>query len=64
MVDFEVRIVNRWGEILFSSNDPDFKWDGTYKGEVVPEGVYVYQIEARGWSGENFDKEGTLMIIR
>ena len=64
LIEFEVRILNRWGEILYSSDDPDFKWDGKYRGELVPEGVYVYQIKARGWSGERFNDAGSLVIIR
>ena len=39
-----MRIYNKWGEKLFDG--PAFPgWDGTYKGEVVPEGQYVYIIQ-------------------
>jgi len=40
-----INIFNRWGEIVFTSNEPRFKWDGTYKGEVVPDGTYTYAID-------------------
>ncbi|HLP19330.1 MAG TPA: gliding motility-associated C-terminal domain-containing protein, partial [Chitinophagales bacterium] len=38
----DLRVFNRWGEMVFESNKHNFTWDGTYKGEVVPQGVYIY----------------------
>lgn len=40
--NFELIIYNRWGDVLFESHDSNFKWDGTYNGEVVQDGVYVW----------------------
>ncbi len=42
---YQLRIFNRWGELIFESNDIALGWDGTYKGNTVPDGVYVYVIE-------------------
>ncbi len=41
---YELSIYNRWGELLFFSNDPDAIWDGTYNGKVVPNGTYIYKV--------------------
>lgn len=41
---YEMKIYNRWGELLFTSNDPKQGWDGTYKGDIVQQGVYLYVI--------------------
>lgn len=39
----EMKIYNRWGEEVFSTEDPDINWDGKdQKGKDVSEGVYVY----------------------
>jgi gliding motility-associated-like protein len=38
---FEIKILNRWGEIVFISNQRNITWDGTHRGRIVPEGVYV-----------------------
>jgi gliding motility-associated-like protein len=38
----QVMVFNRWGEKVFEGNDINFEWDGTYRGEKVPPGVYVY----------------------
>ena len=41
-----VSIFDRVGELVFESNDVNFKWDGTYKGKPLPPSVYVYTIKA------------------
>ena len=42
--DYQLSIYNRWGELLFESNDISIGWDGTYNGEFVQEGTYVWTI--------------------
>ena len=41
---FELLVFNRWGEIVFSTTDPDIPWDGTYQGQLVQDGTYVYRL--------------------
>ena len=41
---FEIQIFNRWGELLFTSTDIDFKWDGIYRAKLVKSGMYVWQL--------------------
>jgi len=43
--DFNLLIFNRWGEIIFESNDAVAGWDGTYDGQIVQEGTYTWKIE-------------------
>lgn len=55
----EIVIVNRWGQTVFNSigyNDP---WDGTYNGELVPEGNYYYIIKI----SEEEIYEGALLVL-
>ncbi len=44
---FEVFIYNRWGELVFQSNDRNFKWNGNYNntGQPLPGGTYVYIVK-------------------
>ncbi len=42
---FEMRIYDRWGKQLFYTTDINQGWDGTYKGEIVPQGSYTYIIK-------------------
>ncbi|MEZ4938742.1 MAG: gliding motility-associated C-terminal domain-containing protein [Crocinitomicaceae bacterium] len=41
---FELWIFNRWGELIFTATDPNQGWDGTYRGNKVPDGVYVWKV--------------------
>lgn len=40
----DMEIFNRWGQVVFSTQDPDIEWRGTYKdtNEPLPDGVYFY----------------------
>lgn len=39
----DLRIYNRWGEIVFQCFDPSVEWDGTFQGKDVPSGIYLWQ---------------------
>ena len=43
--DFRLYIFNRWGKLLFETQDQHQSWDATYEGKPVPDGVYFYLIE-------------------
>ncbi len=47
--DYQLRIYNRWGQLIFESNDPEIGWDGSYgsKGQIslVQGGIYTWTIE-------------------
>ncbi|MFZ9955825.1 MAG: gliding motility-associated C-terminal domain-containing protein [Flavobacteriales bacterium] len=42
--NFEMFIFNRWGELIFQSNDVNQGWNGHYQGNPVQQDVYVYKI--------------------
>ncbi|MFN0013982.1 MAG: T9SS type B sorting domain-containing protein [Saprospiraceae bacterium] len=46
-----MEIYNRWGGLVFESNDTNASWDGTFKGERVPSDVYVYKVVWRRGDG-------------
>ena len=64
--DFSMSIWNRWGEMVFYSEDPTEGWDGTKmnKGEVSTLGVYVYLVEYTGPRGEKERRKGYATLIR
>jgi gliding motility-associated-like protein len=61
---FQMDVYDRWGKLLFRSNDVHVGWDGTENGVVTPEGVYVYKVEVRGYEGTVMKKEGSVTLIR
>ncbi len=61
--EFRIRIYNRWGEEVFSSQSLDEVWDGTYKGQEASPGKYIVLIKYRG-NSEIQSYEGLLHLIR
>jgi gliding motility-associated-like protein len=57
-------IYNRWGSIVYNSNNTTDGWDGTYKGYPQPMGAYIYYIEMQNSNGEKIVKKGTVQLLR
>jgi gliding motility-associated-like protein len=57
-------IFNRWGEKIFETTDQSVGWDGTYKGEQMNTGVYVYRLEGRTFDNKSFSSKGNITLIR
>jgi hypothetical protein len=57
-------IFNRWGELLFESNDINKGWDGKFQGVLCPSGVYTYFIDAAGSDNRAYQFNGTVTLIR
>ncbi|MEZ5031688.1 MAG: PKD domain-containing protein [Saprospiraceae bacterium] len=62
---FQMRIYNRWGELLFESDDPESGWDGRIMGrsEPVQPGVYLYQVDYRDSRGNDFTLSGFATLV-
>tara|TARA_R110001592_G_scaffold119491_5_gene322651 strand:+ start:2881 stop:3915 length:1035 start_codon:yes stop_codon:yes gene_type:complete len=60
----EFKIFNRWGELIFESNDLEVGWDGYYKGVLQNNDVYVYKIQALTWRDETQAIEGHINLLR
>lgn len=50
--DFEMQIFNRWGEVIYETNDDAVGWDGTFNGKVVQDGIYTWKIEFKTISSD------------
>lgn len=61
---FHILIFDRWGEVIFESNDVDFAWDATYRGMVVQDGIYVYKIAALGNDQVHYDLTGHITVVK
>ncbi len=58
-----IRIFNRWGQMIFETSDANQRWDGIFKGETLPIGVYNYQIAAT-CDGKTINHEGKVTLVR
>ena len=61
-VDF--RIFNRWGNLMFSTTDPDEGWDGRSSGKLQNPDTYAYIIRAITIHGYEFERKGTFILLR
>lgn len=59
-----LKVFNRWGELLFVSNNQFSGWDGTYKGQPAPTSVYTYVAEVTYLNNTTTDRKGTVNLIR
>ncbi|PWL27408.1 MAG: hypothetical protein DCO96_11745 [Fluviicola sp. XM-24bin1] len=60
----EVSLYNRWGEVIFTSNDLNFEWDGTYLGLYVPDGTYTYDVNFVTNSGRDRNLRGHVNVLK
>ena len=60
----QLRIYDRWGEIVFETTDPEFCWDGKYKGEPLNTAVFAYFLTATFKSGESIEVKGNISLIK
>ena len=61
--DFEIMIYNRWGELVFYSNDKNFCWHGEVKGKTFYNNVYQYVIHYSTPFGKKFTTRGTVTVL-
>lgn len=61
---FDLQIYDRWGELIFRTNDIKFGWDGKFKGEMVEGGVYVYTVNCEWLSGVGVYRNGIVTVFR
>ncbi len=57
-------IFNRWGEKIFETNEQNVGWDGTYKGDEMNSGVFVYRLEGKTYDGKAYSSKGNITLIR
>lgn len=62
-LDLQVEIFDSWGNLVFSSTDVDFEWDGNFNSELVKQGIYVYLIKLNTVR-ETFNLAGSVTFLR
>jgi len=63
--DFQIDVLNRWGTTVFSSSDPDFKWNGNdKKDKPLVEGTYFWKATYSNLLGEIFTENGFVVLVK
>lgn len=64
---FEILIYTRWGELVYRSINQDFRWDGYYRGKLLPVGTYAYILKFSSTLAPNLgtiEQYGSVTLVR
>lgn len=65
VADYQFLIFNRWGELIFETNEVNTGWDGTIAGRAAESEVYVWKLNMKSANtGEFVHKVGHVVLIR
>lgn len=64
LISYEMSIYHRNGNLVFTSKDINYGWNGQYKGKLCEQGAYVYIVKFINLNGEQFVQKGTVNLIR
>ncbi|MBS1689293.1 MAG: gliding motility-associated C-terminal domain-containing protein [Bacteroidetes bacterium] len=64
MQSFELMIFNRWGQLIYLSDDQHASWDGSYHGVPCEVGTYFYMLKAKCLTGHSEQLKGDITLIR
>lgn len=63
--DFNMKIFNRWGEVIFETRDAGIGWDGTYNGRLAEDGTYTWVVEFKtSATDERIKEAGNVTLMR
>lgn len=61
---YKIQIFNRWGQMVFESENIEQSWDGTYLNGDAPQGLYLYKIQITLKNDVKEVRSGNLYLIR
>ena len=62
LVNFSV--FNRWGQLIFQTNEKGKYWDGRINGIDQPVGTYVWMVRVKDYNGNLIERKGTSILLR
>lgn len=64
VTEFEFSIFNRWGELIYQTNNPYFRWNGTYQDRPIMDNVMVYKARTKDTAGNVHNYTGIITLLR
>lgn len=61
---YNLRIYNRNGQLIFQSKDPAKGWDGRFRGQLQSPDNYIYQLSFTNMAGEHFEYRGNVLLMK
>lgn len=62
--EIQMKVFNQWGQLIFESNDSAKGWDGTFKGQSQPAGVYIYTVRVLSYDGSIINRKGSINLVK
>jgi len=62
--NLNIVMYNRWGQKIYTSDDVNFEWDGTYKGAIIQDGTYTFKVSYITRRGIEGKLTGHVNILR
>ena len=63
IMNIDIRIYDRWGELVYHGTDLHEGWDGKFHGHPVEEGVYVYKVDCEFYSTNKTKRNGIVTVL-
>lgn len=64
VVQYDLWVYNRWGQLLFHSRQPEKGWDGMFRNEPQPVGAYTWRLSAQLDDRTSVHQQGSVMLVR
>jgi len=62
--NFNLKIYNRWGELIFSTDESGKGWDGTFKGSICEDGIYLWILEGQNILNKLVFQYGEVALLK
>lgn len=64
ITEYNLKIFNRWGELIFESNDLKVGWDGYFKDKLCQQDAYVWKADVKFFDGRTYNRTGSVTLLR
>ncbi len=64
VVNYDLQIYNRWGELIFRSTDVKIGWDGYFNDKLCQQDTYVWKANLEFFDGRKLVRAGTITLLR
>jgi gliding motility-associated-like protein len=62
--DFKLKVFNRWGELMFETENKKAQWDGSYRNERFDNNFYIWQVYYTGWDDSQHTDHGIVITLK
>ena len=63
ILSYQLSVYDDFGKLLFVSDDPSNSWDGSFNGEIVQTGSYLYQVSLNYADNVIYEDIGTVLLL-